>query len=165
LALTAAPAGAEKICMDAIPAEMLDKVASATARAGGVFHFKIRQTVTLQDGTLVPAGTLGYGLIRSASAAGRHMHDGSIDLEPRYLVVAKTQGGYKHLHVAMDPTLPPVWTPSEPLLNKAASHVPLPIPGLVMTGVNYVRWGRNITLGPGFAFAVIPAEDLRGPIC
>jgi hypothetical protein len=34
-----------------------------------------------------------------------------------------------------------------------------------MTGVNYVRWGRNITLGPGFRFAVIPAEDLRGPIC
>ena len=55
--------------------------------------------------------------------------------------------------------------PDEPLLNKAASHVPLPIPGLVMSGVNMVRFGRNITLGPGFTFAIIEVESLKGPIC
>ena len=43
---------------------------------------------------------------------------------------------------------------------------PLPVPGLIMTGVNTVRWGRNITLGPGFAFTVLPVENLaHGPIC
>jgi hypothetical protein len=35
-----------------------------------------------------------------------------------------------------------------------------------MTGVNMVRWGRNITLGPGFAFSVLEVDDLaRGPVC
>jgi hypothetical protein len=144
---------------------MTDTVASATARAGGVFHFKTTEEVTLEDGTLVPAGTVGFGLIRSASPAGRGNHDGSLALEPRYLVVEKAKGGYKHVEVAMDPALPPVWSPDEPLLNKAASHVPLPIPGLVMSGVNMVRWGRNITLGPGFTFAILEVESLKGPIC
>jgi hypothetical protein len=159
-----APAPA-KICADSIPAAMIDTVHSATARVGGTFRFKIAETTTLEDGTVVEAGTLGYGLIRSASAAGRHNHDGFLDLEPRYLMVTKAKGGVLRVEVAMDPTLPPVWSPAEPLLNKAASHVPLPIPGLVMTGVNMVRWGRNITLGPGFEFAVIPVGKLDGPIC
>jgi len=144
---------------------MIDTVRSATARVGGIFHFKIAETMTLEDGTTVEAGTLGYGLIRSASAAGRHNHDGLLALEPRYLLVPKPKGGVLRVDVAMDPTLPPVWSPDEPLLNRAASHVPLPIPGIVMTGVNMVRWGRNITLGPGFTFAVIPVGKLEGPIC
>jgi hypothetical protein len=66
----------------------------------------------------------------------------------------------------MNPTLPAVWTPSEPLLQRAASHVPLPVPGIAMTAVNTVRWGRNIVLGPGFTFTVLPLDNLsRGPVC
>jgi hypothetical protein len=35
-----------------------------------------------------------------------------------------------------------------------------------MSGVNSVRWGRNITLGPGFVFSVIAVDNLeRGPVC
>jgi hypothetical protein len=165
-ALASAPAGATKICAYAMPSEMLDKVYSGTARAGQPFRFKIVAPVQLDDGTKVPAGTLGYGVIRAASAAGRHNHDGMLSLEPRYLVVTKAAGGAERVPVTMNPTLPVAWTPSEPLLNKAASHVPLPVPGIIMTGVNTVRWGRNITLGPGFTFTVLPVDNLaHGPIC
>jgi len=166
IALAPAPAAATKICAYAIPAAMVDKVQSATARVGGEFRFETTAPVTLDDGTVVPAGTRGYGVIRSASAAGRHNHDGMLSLEPRYLDVPKPKGGEKRVEVTMTPTLPVTWSPTEPLLNKAASHVPLPIPGLIMTGVNQVRWGRNITLGPGFTFSVIPIGNLaQGPIC
>ena len=165
-ALAPAPAGATKVCAYAMPAEMLDKVYSGTARAGQPFRFKIVSEIALDDGTKVAPGTLGYGLIRSASAAGRHNHDGMLSLEPRYLVVAKPRGGAERVPVTMNPTLPVTWTPAEPLLNKAASHVPLPVPGIIMTGVNTVRWGRNITLGPGFTFTVLPVDNLaHGPIC
>jgi hypothetical protein len=35
-----------------------------------------------------------------------------------------------------------------------------------MTAVNTVRWGRNIVLGPGFTFTVLPLDNLsRGPVC
>jgi hypothetical protein len=164
--LAPAPAGATKICAYAMPSEMLDNIYSGTARAGQPFRFRVTAEVALDDGTKVPAGTLGYGVIRAASAAGRHNHDGMLSLEPRYLVVDKAKGGAQRVAVTMNPMLPVAWTPSEPLLNKAASHVPLPVPGLIMTGVNTVRWGRNITLGPGFTFTVLPVENLaRGPIC
>ncbi|MBV8370750.1 MAG: hypothetical protein JO036_17695 [Candidatus Eremiobacteraeota bacterium] len=160
------PARAGKICAFALPSEMVDKVYSGTARAGEPFRFRITADTVLDTGMKVPAGTMGYGVIRAASAASRHNHDGMLALEPRYLDVANGKGGTSRVPVTMNPTLPVIWSPSEPLLNKAASHVPLPVPGLIMTGVNTVRWGRNITLGPGFSFTVLPIENLaHGPIC
>jgi hypothetical protein len=162
----APPASAAKLCAWQIPAAMVDTVESRHAKAGWTFRFRTTDDAQTPDGTKIPAGTPGYGVIRSADAAGRHNHDGSLSLEPRYVLVRGAKGAPRRVPVTMNPTLPVVWTPSEPLLNRAASHVPLPIPGLVMTGVNEVRWGRNITLGPGFKFSVLPVDDLtKGPIC
>jgi hypothetical protein len=164
--LVPGPARAAKVCAWSIPVEMVDSVESAKARAGTAFRFRVTDDAASDDGTKVPAGTMGYGIVRSASAAGRHNHDGSVTLEPRYLVVPKANGATTRLAITMNPMLPVTWTPSEPLLNKAASHVPLPVPGLVMSGVNMVRWGRNITLGPGFKFTVLPVDDLaKSPVC
>jgi hypothetical protein len=42
----------------------------------------------------------------------------------------------------------------------------IPVAGLAVTAVNVMRWGRNVTLGPGFTFSVIPVDNLaRGPVC
>jgi hypothetical protein len=162
------PARAERICAFSIPVEMVDKVYSGNARPGAPFRFKVDAATQLDDGTTLPAGTIGYGVVRSASPAGRHNHDGMLAIEPRYLVVpgkAKRAPG-RVVSVTMNPQLPVAWTPSEPLLQKGASHIPLPVPGLAMTAVNTVRWGRNITLGPGFTFTVLPVANLaRGPVC
>lgn len=166
--LAPAPARAERICAFAIPVEMIDKVYSGNARAGAPFRFKVSAAAELDDGTLVPAGTIGYGIVRGASAAGRHNHDGMVAIEPRYLVLPPKQkdATVRVAAVTMNPQLPVAWTPSEPLLQKGASHIPLPIPGLAMSAINTVRWGRNITLGPGFTFTVLPVENLaRGPVC
>jgi hypothetical protein len=165
VSLGPSPVPAAKLCAWAIPSEMVDKVFSGDARSGTPFRFKVVESTQLDDGTPVPAGTMGYGIIRAASSAGRHNHDGMLSLEPRYIVLQK-RGASERVPVTMNPTLPVTWTPSEPLLNKAAGHIPLPVPGLVMSGVNMVRWGRNITLGPGFTFTVLPVDNLaRGPIC
>ena len=162
-----APARAAKVCAWSIPVEMIDVVDSAKAHAGAPFRFRVTADAARDDGMKIPAGSIGYGVIREASAAGRRKHDGSLSLEPRYIMVPKGSEGTQRVEVTMSPTLPVMWTPSEPLLNKAASHIPLPVPGLIMTGVNTVRWGKNITLGPGFTFAVLPVENLasNGPVC
>ena len=166
VSLAPAPVRAAKVCAWQIPSEMLSTVFSGNAHSGAPFRFKVAESTALDDGTQVPAGTPGYGIIRAASSAGRHNRDGMLSLEPRYIVLEAANGAERVVPVTMNPLLPVTWTPSEPLLNKAASHVPLPIPGLVMTGVNMVRWGRNITLGPGFKFTVLPVENLaRGPVC
>ncbi len=168
VSLGARPARAERICAFSIPVEMVDKVYSGNARPGAPFRFKVRAAAQLDDGTAVAPGTIGYGIIRSASPAGRHNHDGMIAIEPRYLVLPPKAKGepVRIVGVTMNPLLPVAWTPSEPLLQKGASHIPLPVPGLAMTAINTVRWGRNITLGPGFTFTVLPAENLsKGPVC
>ncbi len=162
------PVRAARVCAFAIPVEMADTVYSGNARPGGTFRFRVSQAITLDDGSPVPAGTLGYGVVRSASAAGRHAHDGMLAIEPRYLLLPgrRPDAPERVLPVTMNPQLPVAWTPSEPLLQKGMSHIPLPVPGLAMQAVNTVRWGRNITLGPGFRFTVLPAENLaRGPVC
>ena len=168
-------AQAAKVCAYTIPVTMMDKVDSKSARSGGVFRFRVTQPVSLAGGTEIPVGTIGYGIIREADPAGRRAHDGSLSLEPRYLLVRKPRpqagsrvksAGVAVVSVTMNPTLPVVWTPNEPLLQKGLSRVPLPVPGIAMTAINTLRWGRNITLGPGFNFSVIPAGDLgQGPIC
>ena len=165
--LAPAPVRAAKVCAWQIPVEMIDKVYSGTAKSGEPFRFRVTDDAARDDGVKIPAGSIGYGVIRSASAAGRHNHDGSLSIEPRYVMVPSRGGAPLRLEVTMNPQLPVMWTPSEPLLNKAASHVPLPVPGLIMTGVNTVRWGRNITLGPGFKFSVLPVENLatNAPVC
>jgi hypothetical protein len=161
-----APARATKVCAYAIAAEMLDRVASASARVGDAFRFRTTEEMTLEDGMTIPAGTLGYGIVRDASAAARHDHNGVIALEPRYLIVEKPDGSAARVEVAMNPTLPLAYTPDTTLIEKGISHIPLPVPGLVMTGVNAVRWGKNITVGPGFAFSVLPVGNLaRSPVC
>jgi len=162
------PARAEKVCAWSIPVEMVDKVYSGNAHSGQPFKFRVTEDAARDDGTKIPAGSIGYGVVRGASAAGRHNHDGSVAIEPRYIMVPNQKaGGNERIEVTMNPMLPVMWTPTEPLLNKAASHVPLPVPGLIMTGVNTVRWGRNITLGPGFKFTVLPVENLstNAPVC
>jgi hypothetical protein len=161
-----APARATKVCAYAIAAEMLDRVASASARVGDAFRFRTTEEMTLEDGQTIPAGTLGYGIVRDASAAGRHNHNGDIALEPRYLIVEKPDGGATRIDVAMNPTLPLSYSPEVGVIEKGLSHVPLPVPGLLITGVNTVRWGKNITLGPGFTFSVLPVGNLaRSPVC
>jgi hypothetical protein len=153
------------VCAWSIPVEMVDNVFSGSARAGTPFRFRATADAAREDGVKVPAGSMGFGVVRGASSAGRRSHDGMLSLEARYIIV-QTRKGNQRVEVTMNPTLPVQWTPSEPLLNKAASHVPLPVPGLIMTGVNQVRWGRNITLGPGFTFTVVPVENLaNGPVC
>ena len=163
--LAPAPARAAKVCAWSIPVEMVDKVFSGSAHAGMAFRFRVTEDAARDDGVKVPAGSMGFGVVRGASSAGRRNRDGMLSLEARYILVQKGKGNQR-VEVTMNPTLPVQWTPTEPLLNKAASHVPLPIPGLIMTGVNQVRRGRNITLGPGFTFTVVPVENLaKGPVC
>jgi hypothetical protein len=131
-----------------------------------VFRFRVEDAETLDDGTMIPVGTLGYGVVRYADAAGPHAHDGILALEPRYLIVPKPSGGVKRVEVTMNPTLPVTYTPAGMLSQGMSAAQAVPVAGLAVTAVNVVRWGRNLTLGPGFAFSVLPVDNLaRGPVC
>jgi hypothetical protein len=154
-------------CLSAIPAEMIDTLDSATARPGRAFRFMITEDSTIQLASLpdplpVPRWTLGWGVVRAVSSASRGNHYGSLTLEPRYLVLPDG----RVVQVSMNPTLPASISRDTPGVEKAISHVPIPIPGLAMTAVNTLRRGRDVIVGLGFTFSVVPIRALSlGPDC
>jgi hypothetical protein len=146
---------------------MIDTIDSGTARPGAAFRFMITEDSLIQlasepDPIPIPRWTLGWGVLRAVSAASRGNHYGSITLEPRYLVLA----GGRVVQVSMNPTLPASISSDTPGVEKAMSHVPIPIPGFAMTAVNTFRRGRNVIVGLGYAFSVVPIRALSlGPDC
>lgn len=147
-------------CPGAIASTMIDKVDSGTATAGQVFRFRTTSGATV-GGRTIPIGTTGVGVVRSVDRAGRRDHDGSLALEPRYLIRGKTQ-----LPVTMDPHLPANWSRRDSLIERGASRIPNPVSGIVMSGVNLLRYGQNITLGPGFTFTILAIPSLaRKSVC
>jgi len=154
-------------CLNAIPVEMISTINSATARSGGAFRFIVTEDSTIQlasqpDPVPIPRWTLGWGVLRAVAPASRGNHYGSLALEPRYLVLADG----RVLQVSMNPTLPASISRETPGVEKAMSHVPIPIPGLAVTAVNTFRRGRDVTVGFGYTFSIVPIRALSlGPDC
>jgi hypothetical protein len=159
-----APASAaesgQRVCLNAVGARLVDTLNSAIAKPGESFRFRTTELAVINADT-VPLGTLGYGVVRSVNPAARGNKYGSLALEPRYLLLRDRQ-----IAVSMNPTFPVELASNTPLVEKAASHVPLPIPGMAMTAINEFRRGKDVTLGPTFTFSIVPINDLaRGPDC
>ena len=141
-------------CATNISVVMAQSVASDKTIPETFFRFVT--TAATRFGTMTVAkGLSGYGIVRSVSAAGRRDQYGSVTLEPRYIVL----GPGKRLDVTMDPAIPVSLTSRTPTVDQYASHIPIPVPGLAMSAVNLVRFGKNVTLGPGFPFKVLPLFD------
>jgi hypothetical protein len=132
---------------------MIDRVDSATAFPGMLFRFKLTQTVRV-DNVLVPVDSVGYGIVREVTAASNHDRNGSLTLEPRQLVYRKLV-----LQVMADPRESALWAPAQTLSERASNYVP--VPGIVRTAVNEVRWGKNVVIGPGFNFHIVGLGDPR----
>lgn len=138
-------------CETSIPVTMVDSMDSAKASPGERFRFKTIATVR-SAGTLIPKGTVGYGFVREVSAASNRLRNGSLVLEPRQLVWSG-----KHLPVMADPRESTLWAPATTMVDRASGY--LPIPGIVRTAVGEVTQGKNVTIGPGFRFHVLPLND------
>jgi hypothetical protein len=140
-------------CNAAITSTMVDSVNSGTAYPGMQFRFKLKESANI-FGRIVPAGTIGYGYVRYVSAASNRNRNGSLILEMRELIYRNAQ-----IQVMADPRDSSVWAPATSMEARAEGY--LPIPGLVRTIANEVRDGKNVTIGPGFIFSVIPLGDPR----
>jgi hypothetical protein len=150
------PSDADLSCYPLIPATMLTTVASANGFSGQVFRFKTIGAVT-SNGILVPAGTLGYGIVLSAIPASNRARNGIVVLEARYLII-----GGERVQVTGDPRDGSILSHGASLFGIGAGAIP--VPGLGFALDEAIR-GTNITIGPGYNFHVVPIGDLqeRGP--
>lgn len=141
-----------------VAVEMLESVDSAEARPGDFFRFQTVNAVTAGARVVIPARTLGYGIVAVASPAGRDARPGVLVLEPRYLVMPDGE----HLGVVLNHN-----ANSDPLEKSGASDsipgylgaIPVFGVGAAIGAFNYFRKGKNIIVARGTVFTIFPSDD------
>ncbi len=158
VSLASAPA-ARAMTLDrctVVAAQMMESIDSSDARPGDFFRFETVNAVTSGAKVVIPARTMGYGIVAIASPAGRGARPGTLVLEPRYLVLPDGH----HLGVVLDHN-----TDS---LDKSGTSDSIPgylgaIPifgvGAAIGVFNYFRKGKNIVVPRGTVFTIFPSDD------
>ena len=139
-----------------VAVEMIDKVSSADARPGDFFRFQTVNAVTHGTRVVIPARTMGYGIVSIASPAGRGGRAGSLVLEPRYLVLPNGT----HLGVVLNHH-----TSGLDRSGKSGDApgllgaIPIPGVGAAVGLFNYFHHGKDIEVDRGTVFTVFPSDD------
>jgi hypothetical protein len=141
-----------------VAAEMMEGVDSSDARPGDFFRFQTVNAVTAGARVVIPARTMGFGVVTVASPAGRDAHPGVLVLEPRYLVLPEG----KHLGVVLNHNVT-----GDPLDRSGSSNgipgylgaIPLLGVGAAIGIFNYFRKGKNIVVPRGTVFTIFPSDD------
>ena len=141
-----------------VAAEMMENVDSSDARPGDFFRFQTVNAVTAGTSVVIPARTLGYGVVTVASPAGRDAHPGVLVLEPRYLTLpsGKRLGVVLNHNVNGDPLDRAGPTNGVPGYLGA---IPLIGVGAAIGIFNYFRKGKNIVVPRGTVFTIFPSDD------
>ncbi|HEV7179668.1 MAG TPA: hypothetical protein VGN11_07345 [Candidatus Baltobacteraceae bacterium] len=139
-----------------VAVEMIDKVNSADARPGDFFRFQTVNAVTRGNQIVIPARTVGYGIVAIASPAGRGGRAGTLVLEPRYLEMPD----HTHLGIVLNHNTAGLQR------SGSSGNVPgylgaIPVPGVgAAIGVfNYFHNGKNIIVERGTVFTVFPSDN------
>jgi hypothetical protein len=139
-----------------VAAQMMDNVDSSDARPGDFFRFETVNAVTNGAKIVIPARTMGYGVVTVASPASRDAHPGTLVLEPRYLALPDG----KRLGIVLNHNTDP--------LEKAGASTSVPgylgaIPffgvGAAVGIFNYFHKGKNIVVPRGTIFTFFPSDD------
>jgi len=139
-----------------IAVEMLDTLDSSKAHPGDFFRFQTINAVVHGNDLIMPAHTVGWGLVSVAEPAGKGGRAGSLVLEPLYF---KMPDG-KRVGVVLDRNA------SDLKAIGASNNIPgylgaIPIIGVgAVIGIfDYFHHGKDITVAKGTIFAVFPSND------
>ncbi|MBV8197867.1 MAG: hypothetical protein JO263_07015 [Candidatus Eremiobacteraeota bacterium] len=140
-----------------VAVQMMESVDSSDARPGDFFRFETINAVTAGASVVIPARTMGYGIVAVASPAGTHdARPGVLVLEPRYLMLPDG----RHLGVVMNHNTDE--------LSRAGANagipgylgaIPVPGVGAAIGIFNYFRKGKDIVVRRGTMFTVFPSDD------
>ncbi len=147
-----------------VPVETLDAVDSGRAKAGDFFRFQTMQPTT--DGgkrIVIPAHTIGYGVVALSVAAGKQGRSGALVLQPLYL---KMQDG-SQLGVVLDYGAVDMDKQSKngELVPSVLGLVPLPGLAYAIGAVNYFHHGKDVAVPKGTSFSVFAENDPQSAFC
>ena len=137
-----------------VAVQTVDSVNSAKAHPGDFFRFKTTNALTVGRRIVVPAHTMGYGVVAVAQSAGKGGRAGSLVLEPLYL---KLSSGAT-LGVVLDHNAADMQS------SGSSGNAPgylgvIPGIGIALGAFNYFHHGKDVTLPRGTLFAVFPSND------
>lgn len=172
LAASTLPAGADALTdvlelsslnpCTVVAVQMVDNVDSSNAQPGDFFRFETINAVTVGNKIVIPARTMGYGIVAVASAAGRGGRAGTLVLEPRYLELPN----HAHLGVVLDHNA------SDLQKNGKSGNMPgylgaIPVPaiGAAIGIFNYFHRGHDILVKKGEIFSIFPADGPQTERC
>ncbi|HZT14034.1 MAG TPA: hypothetical protein VFA29_14640 [Candidatus Baltobacteraceae bacterium] len=139
-----------------IAVRVVDTVDSSDARPGDFFRFETINAVTVKHHIVIPARTMGYGVVVIAASAGAGGRSGTLVLEPRYLVLPS---GAK-LGVVMDHNIGDLQrTGSSGSAPGYLGALPVPAIGAAIGVFNYFHHGKNIAVKKGTIFEIFPSDD------
>lgn len=145
-----------------VAVEMVDSVDSSTALPGDFFRFETINAVTVKDKIVIPARTMGYGVVAVASSAGRNGRAGALVLEPRYLDLPD----HVRLGVVLDHNAGGLQ--ANGTTGAAPGYLgalPVPFLGAAVGIFNYFRHGKDILVPKGTVFSIFPAEGPQTEHC
>jgi hypothetical protein len=153
------PAGARAMTIDrctVVAVQMMESVDSTDARPGDFFRFETVNAVTSGARIVIPARTMGYGVVAVASPAGRNARPGTLILEPLYLMMPDG----KRLGVVLNHNTDGLEKsgPSDSIPGYLGA-IPLFGVGAAIGVFNYFRKGKNIVVPRGTVFTVFPSDD------
>ena len=135
---------------------LIDPINSANAHAGDYFRFRIVDAATAPDGTPIPAGNIGYGVVAFASHANRGGVGGYLALEPRFIRLAD---GTK-VDVFAD-RLDSATSAKNGSTNNAPFYLSaIPFAGYLLSPYGYIHHGSDTTLPIGTRLNVLVGSDL-----
>ncbi len=140
---------------------LVDAVNSANALAGDSFRFRIADATTTPDGTQIPAGALGYGIVSYADHARRGGRGGILVLEPRMVTLADG----KHVSVIGDHSRDGAATTSGSTNNAPSFLGAIPFVGYALGPYGFLHHGSDVTLPVGARMPVIVGDDLAMGTC
>jgi len=138
-----------------------DTLDSARAKGGDVFKFRLVEAARAADGTAVPAGTLGYGIVSNVQHADRGGRPGYLALETRFFVL----GDGKHVTTIID------WARDEgSTAVGGTANAPyllglIPLVGYAVGGYDAMHHGKDATIARGTRVAVFIGDDAALGAC
>jgi hypothetical protein len=154
------PPDARPICVRALVA-MDDTIDSARSKSGEVFKFVMVADGTAPDGTTVPGGTVGYGVVANAAHAERGGRAGYLALETRFFVLDNG----KHVPAIIDRANDQASTAVGSTANAPGLLGLIPLVGYAVGGYDSLHHGKDATIPRGTRVGIFLGDDAALGTC
>lgn len=145
-----------------VAVQMIDDVDSATAKPGDFFRFQTINAVTVGNKIVIPARTMGFGIVAVASPAGRAGRAGTLVLEPRYLTLPSGE----HLGVVLNHNTSDLQrSGTSGNMPGYLGAIPVPAIGAAIGIFNYFHHGRDIEVKKATEFTIFPSDSPASERC